>query len=899
MNKFNIKLILITVSFLAFYTGLNNPVMSQTKAQLDLISALGDLPTGIKGSSNIERNSKENEASTLQGMANQQVISVADESLITENCRVSGNVTYCYTEDQKEVAFECTKDGSSFNCVQVEQTGKLKKFGYDIFGSAPSTFAPATFIPVSEGYLIGPGDTVDILMYGSMDEYYSLIVNRDGAIDFPILGPINVSGITFTDMKEKITRIIQNELVGVKSSISLGNLKSITVFVLGDVKKPGSYTISSLSTLTNAIFLSGGVNEIGSLRNIEIRRSGEVINKYDLYEFLLNGDNSKDTRLQSGDVIFIPPAAKQIAIAGAVNRPAIYELKDEESLDEIIKLSGGYKPEASLSTSTLKKANNAINAYQIVSLKNLPNKLSFNNGDRIDIGRIKNEVVGSIKLSGYIQDQTFVEFNKGMRLSDVFQSTSSLLPFTDTKYSLLISKTLPSSRINVKSFSIDNIIGESEGKDNYQLAPNDEIVIFHNASYNAYYSQRDEIANSNKDKPLGDEKDEQAFDTAGVRASSIEFANDFETIRPGLQEQSNQEEIFDRNSLIEPIIEQLSSQADMLLPAKTIEVKGAVQFPGVYPLTDDMRLKDLINASGGLLDSSYSKNVEITRTIVTGSNDEYDVSRLDVNLSEESSFNFELKSRSTVFVRAFPEYKKTVKINGEVKFPGEYIIGSNDTLSDLINRAGGYTDKAFSKGIIFTRESLKLREAQRLEELRANLKKEIVFASESAGTEKIDLTSLQTLLEDATNSNSMGRLVVDVEAIITGVKPDIVLINNDELVVPKKPDSVNVIGEVYYPAFHLHSEKYSINDYIQLSGGFTNYANTDSIYVIKADGSVKPLSSGDGFFRRSSAREIQVGDTIVAPVQIDLYSGIRAATDISQVIYQLAITAAAVNSLSN
>ena len=895
MNKFNIKIILLICSFLTFYPGLN-PVMSQSRAQLDLISALGDIPSGIKSSSNIERNSKQNEA----GIANQQIISI-DESQITENCRVSGNVTFCYTLDQEEVAFECTKNGSSFNCVQVDMSGKLKKFGYDIFRSAPSTFAPATFIPVSEGYLIGPGDTVDILMYGSMDEYYSLIVNRDGAIDFPLLGPINVSGITFSDMKEKITRVIENELVGVKSSISLGNLKSITVFVLGDVKKPGSYTISSLSTLTNAIFLSGGVNEIGSLRNIEIRRRGELLNNYDLYEFLLYGDNSKDTRLQSGDVIFIPPATKQIAVAGAVNRPAIYELKDEASLDEIINLSGGYKADASLSTSTLKKANNDINAYQVISLKNVTDQLSLNNGDRIDIGRIKNEVVGSIKLSGYIQDQNFLEFTKGMRLSDVFQSEASLLPFTDTKYSLLISKTLPSSRISIKSFSIDSIIGESksEAKDNYQLAPNDEIVIFHNASYDVYNIQKDEVANSNGNEPLESEKKEQAFDTLGVRASGIEFANDFEAIRPALQEERSQEETYDRNSLIEPIVEQLSSQADMTLPAKTIEVKGAVQFPGVYPLTEDMRLKDLINASGGLLDSSYSKSVEITRTIVTGSNDEYDISRLDVNLSEDSSFNFELKPRSTVFVRAFPEYIKTVKITGEVKFPGEYIIGSNDTLSDLINRAGGYTDKAFSKGIIFTRESLKLREAQRLEELRANLKKEIVFASESAGTQKIDLMSLQALLEDATNSKSMGRLVVDVDAIFRGSETDIVLINNDELIIPKRPDSVNVIGEVYYPAFHLHSENFSINDYIQMSGGFTNYANKDSIYVIKADGSVLPLSSGDGFFRRSSARDIQVGDTIVAPVQVDLYSGIRAATDISQVIYQLAITAAAVNSLSN
>ncbi len=217
----------------------------------------------------------------------------------------------------------------------------------------------------------------------------------------------------------------------------------------------------------------------------------------------------------------------------------------------------------------------------------------------------------------------------------------------------------------------------------------------------------------------------------------------------------------------------------------------------------------------------------------------------------------------------------------------------------MIKRAGGYTDKAFSKGIVFTRESLKELEERRMEELRNNLKKEIVFASESAGTEKIDLMSLQSLLEDSTQTNSMGRLVVDVDAIFKGSEPDITLMNDDQLVVPQKPESVNVIGEVYYPAFHLYSEKNSINNYIEMSGGLTTYANSESIYVIKADGSVKPLTSSGGFFRRSSANEIEVGDTIIVPVKVDLYSGIRAATDISQVIYQLAITAAAVNSLSN
>ena len=867
-------------------------IEAQTREQLDILSSLVDVPKGIKSSSNLERNNKENEAA-VSFQTNQ-----LPESRVSQNCRVSGNVTYCFTEDQKEVAFECNKNGTVFNCVQVDSSGKLKRFGYDIFESSPSTFAPATFIPVSEGYLIGPGDTVDILLYGSMDEYYSLTVNRDGAIDVPLLGPIFVSGITFSDMREIITRIVENELVGVRSSISLGSLKSITVFVLGDANNPGSYTVSSLSTLTNVLFLSGGVNEIGSLRNIEVRRNGKIINNFDLYDLLLNGDNSKDTRLQTGDVIFIPPASKLVAIAGSVKRPAIYEIRNESNLEQILKLTGGLNSDASLEASTLKKVNPAINAYEIISLNKMPKNFVFNNGDRLDIGTIKNEVIGSIKLSGYIQNENYLEFNNGMKISDIFKNDSSLLPFTDTNYSLLVSRSLPSSKINLRSFSIENILNNPESEDNYSLSPNDEIVIFHNSSYNSSAQVTDDSQISTKNEAeVSGEIDES--DQIVLLASQKEFIDNFESARPGILDQKNEKKSIDRFSLIEPIVEQLRNQADMSLPAKTIEVKGAVHFPGVYPLTQEMRLKDLIDASGGLLDSSYSKSVEITRTIVTGSKDEYDISRKEVNLSNKSSLDYPLQTRTTVYIRKFPDYQKTVKVSGEVKFPGDYTIGSNDTLSELIIRAGGYTDKAFSKGIIFTRESLKISQQKRLEELRSNLKKEIVFASESAGTEKIDLMSLQSLLEDATSIESLGRLVVDVDSIFNGSQADIVLSNQDELIIPTRPDSVNVIGEVYYPAFHLHSDRDSINDYITMSGGLTEFANENSIYVIKADGSVTPISGGGGFFRSSNSNEIQIGDTIVVPVQVDLYSGIRAATDISQVIYQLAITAAAVNSLSN
>ena len=908
MNKFTAKSIVLICSFIALSSGINS-AMSQTREQLDVISALGGLSSGISAQSNVERSLKENEALADPFLLNDKLTSSSRKQL-TNNCFTSGNVVYCYAEEKEDVEFVCQQDGDSFNCIQSPETDKLRKFGYDLFNSSPSSFAPATFIPVSEGYLIGPGDTIDILLFGSMDQYYSLVVNRDGVIDFPMLGPINVSGIAFPEMKTKITQIIENKLVGVKSNISLGNLKSITVFVLGEAKQPGTYTISSLSTLTNALFLSGGVKDIGSLRNIELRRNGNVVNAYDLYELLLYGDTRNDMRLQTGDVIFIPPVKQEIAIGGAVQRPAIYEIKSENNLNEILMLSGGLQPNATLSNSTLMKASSSQNGYEIINLKNLPSEYEFQNGDEIQITTIKEEIVDSIKVSGFVQDNDHFQFKKGFRISDIIQSNSSLLPYTDTQYSLLINKQLPSSSVSVRAFSIDEVLNNVGGEEDYLLSPNDELIIFYNSSYKIILENQKKLSEKLSDTKIPDtvpvfvdsnnmSPGQQQFLTPPTDPNEDkrkDFANSFEKQR---LEFLDQQEQIGRPMLIDPIVEQLITQTGINELPKTVEISGAVHFEGSYPLTEGMTLKDLVIAAGSFRDSSYPQSVEVTRTVITGNQDEYDILRTELNLNDPGSYDYQIQPRTTVYIRSYPQYKRTVEIKGEVKFPGIYTIGSKDTLSALIKRAGGFTETAFLEGVYFSRESLKVKERERLEELKTNLRKEIVFAADTAGTETLDLASLQSLLIDSLSDPELatGRLVIDIDGILDNSKPDVVLFDQDTIIIPEEPKSVNVIGEVYYPAFHLHQKGFSVDGYLGMSGGTTEYANEDAIYVIKADGSVSPISSS-GFFRASLSNQVRAGDTIVVPVKVDLYSGIRAASDISQVIYQLAITAAAVSSLS-
>ncbi len=255
--------------------------------------------------------------------------------------------------DEKEMPDEPVADDQ-----EPEATGEpLKQFGYDLFSDAPSTFAPAVDIPVDVNYVMGPGDTIQVQLFGKEHAEYSLLVSRDGTIQFPRIGPISVAGLTFAEMQQTLKAMINEQLIGEKTVITLGKLRSIRVFILGDVQHPGSYTVSALSTMTNALFVGGGVSEIGSLRQIQLKRRGKVVARMDLYDLLLHGDTSHDVRLQPGDVIFVPPVGSTLSVAGEVRRPAIYELRDEQSVAQALTLAGGLLPTAYPQASQIERIN--------------------------------------------------------------------------------------------------------------------------------------------------------------------------------------------------------------------------------------------------------------------------------------------------------------------------------------------------------------------------------------------------------------------------------------------------------------------------------------------------------------------------------------------------------------
>ena len=255
---------------------------------------------------------------------------------------------------------------------QIQQRKELKdegrRFGEAIFDREVSTFAPTDDAPVPANYVLGPGDELTVSLFGARNQQFTLSLSRDGTLNFPELGPIRLAGLTFERARQLIQTRVKQQLVGVDAVISMGSLRAINVFMAGEVKAPGAYSVSALTTITQALYASGGSTEIGTLRDIQVKRNGRVVKRFDLYELLALGDASNDMRLQSGDVLFVPLAGREVEIGGAVFRPGTYEVKDGESLKDVLSLSGGLRDEADTGNIILSRYSKDEETNQVIDL---------------------------------------------------------------------------------------------------------------------------------------------------------------------------------------------------------------------------------------------------------------------------------------------------------------------------------------------------------------------------------------------------------------------------------------------------------------------------------------------------------------------------------------------------
>jgi len=297
------------------------------------------------------------------------------------------------SSSQQELSQDQGLNQQSFFNADAKLQEELKPFGYDIFANMPGTFAAPTNIAVSSNYLLGPGDEFSIILYGKLNQSSTIEINRDGYVDFPELGPVVVAGLTFSEAKNMLQAQIESQVIGTKANISMGALRSMQIFVLGEAFKPGAYSVSSLSTVTQALISAGGVSDIASLRNIQLKRSGKVISNLDLYDLLLSGEVKDDIRLQAADVIFIPTVGNTVSVEGEIIRPAIYELKGEKTVQEIIGLAGGLSPKAFAKSASVERVGDdgfmTVISMDLSSKKGMRTKIK--SGDRLTINSVVEE----------------------------------------------------------------------------------------------------------------------------------------------------------------------------------------------------------------------------------------------------------------------------------------------------------------------------------------------------------------------------------------------------------------------------------------------------------------------------------------------------------------------------
>jgi polysaccharide biosynthesis/export protein len=724
----------------------------------------------------------------------------------------------------------------------------LKPFGYDLFEDAPSTFSPVTDVPVPADYVVGPGDEFTVQLYGSQNRTQRFVVSREGFVSFPELGPVRVAGMTFDAVRSRIEERVAQQMIGVRASVSMGGIRSVRVFVLGEARQPGSYTVSGLATMTTALFASGGVKPIGSLRDIQLKRQGAVVRHFDLYDLLIRGDTSSDSKLQPGDVIFIPPVGPTVSIDGEVRRPAIYELRGDTNTAGLLQLAGGLTPDADSKRSSITRVDEQFRRVVLgVDFSSAEGRSQMlRNGDALRVARLRPQLDSGVMLEGFVHRPGPVAWHTGMRLSEVIGSIDELKPDADAHYILIRRESGGDRKVDVLSADLVAALTAPGSTADVALMPRDRVIVF-------------ELA-------------------------------------PG------------RERVIRPILDELRLQSGLDRPTELVRVEGQVRVPGEYPLEPGMKVSDLLRAGGNLDSAAYGGKAELARYEVTNDGSRQ-TGLIEVDLAAvlrgDAAANIPLRPFDYLLIKETPNWtdQQSVTLRGEVRFPGTYPIRRGETLYQLLQRAGGLTSQGFAKGSAFTRVELKQREQKALEVLKGRMQADLAsLALQAANANQAGasqaLASGQSLLGQLENSQAVGRLVIDLPGLLAegaGSPKDVVLRDGDTLIVPLQKQEVTVVGEVQSATSHLYATNLDRDDYVGLSGGATQKADEKRTYIVRADGSV--VGSDRSMFSRSHNVAIQPGDTIVVPYDTERMPKLPMWQAITTIMYNLAIAVAAVNAL--
>ena len=779
---------------------------------------------------------------------------------------------------------------------------EVERFGMQIFenGTRDLQMIPMD-LPVGPEYVLGPGDGISVDLWGGVSRRFYQTVDREGRVSLPEVGPVLVAGKSLGAVQELVQKNLRTQFRDVSADISLARLRTVRVYVVGDVAKPGAYDISSLSTPLNALFAAGGPTARGSLRILKHYRGNELVQDVDVYDLLLHGVKGGMERLESGDTVMVPPLGPEITIEGMVRRPAIYEQKNEKSLADLIALAGGLLPTATLQHIEVQRTI-AHEKKTMLTLDVSPDpsagggvaqlaSFQIQDADKIRIFPIAPYTEDAVYLEGHVIRPGKYSFHAGMKVTDLVQSYKDLLPEPASQYGEIIRLAPPDYRPMVHSFNVAEALSNPASAPELQALDTVEFFSRYDFENPPDVSVWGDVRAPGTYRTSGDIRLSDAVHLAGGLSADA-ATGDAQVFR------------YQPDSTLKILNVKLSSALDgspadnIVLHSRdrvlihknaaaieplTVYVKGEVARPGRYPLTQGMRVSDLVRTAGGLKSSADPKTADLTHYSwqddrqVTG--DQQRIILADAMAGKEDD-NPVLNNGDVLTVAqvaGWNDLGASISIRGEVVHPGSYGIRPGERLSSVLSRAGGFSPAAYPYGTVLLRLEVQRLEQRSYGELIQRVREQqtavrLTSAASADPDQKMSaesaLVQWQSTLDNLLSTPPTGRVTVQLSSNLKNwvdSPRDITVRAGDVLVIPKRPSYVMVQGQVYGPTAVAYRPGKSASWYLTQAGGTTNMANKKATFVIRANGTV--VGSHSSFWISGDGLNVplQPGDMVVVP----------------------------------
>ena len=771
---------------------------------------------------------------------------------------------------------------SPFQQMVEATTGeKLEIYGASLFRRVPTTFSPVQNVPVGPGYVLGPGDQVMLQLSGQVNRQMTLTVDRDGSVQIPELGSVHVAGLTYGElpgfMNKQIGRIYRNFTL----SVTMGALRTIQVFVVGQARRPGTYSVSSLSTLLNALFASGGPAPVGSLRDIQVKRNGQTVDHFDMYDLLLRGDKTHDIALATGDVIFIPFAGPQVAVLGSVNHPAIYELKGQTSVDQALAFAGGESSIASGADVLLERVYEHTNRnVESISFDQSKTEM-MQGGDILSVRAVVDRFRNAVTLRGNVANPGRYSWKPGMRVSDLIPNRESL-----------VTRDYWRRRNQEGQFVLDQSeqpnedrqqrIFDSEVRRQEQLQQLRQLGATPLPGGQQVPGSQQQGGRGNENQQNPGQQQTQLFDEQGrpVQGAGVGAGLAAEQGSQGLLQQGQR------------------SNA-----SNTGTGGGSSVATALTGGTGHFQPKNDVVLSAPDIDWGYAVIERQDDKTLTTSLIPFSLGKIVLNGDASQDVQLLPGDVVTIFSKAdirVPSQEQTryVRLEGEIASAGVYSVQPGETLRGLLQRAGGFTSDAYLYASEFTRESTRRLQQERLQEYADQLESQMTLAS----LQNVSLTPLDQSAALASQAamratvvrirrvQPTGRIVLNVKPDDSGIDkvPDIALEDGDRFIVPRVPSNVTVEGQVYSANAFIYETGKTAKVYLRDAGGPDRQADKKRTFILRADGSVVSQQYTD-----VQKAMIYPGDTIVVPPS-GAKTGLVRTLSIAQIVGNLALSAAAI-----